>query len=181
MAVPSQLDVLRDVVKRLESVDIAYMLTSSLAMSYFAVPRMTRDIDLVVELPDDMLDAFARSFAETYYLPPDLAKSAKRCRMFNLIHLEAMSKVDIVPRRDNEYRRTEFRRRQRVDLAGSKVWIVAVEDLILSKLIWITEGAGGLQKSDVLTLMEAELNRPYLDHWVGRLGLEVVLRDISGA
>ena len=41
---------LRDVCARLDSAGIAYMLTGSLAMSFYARPRMTRDIDLVVAL-----------------------------------------------------------------------------------------------------------------------------------
>jgi len=41
---------LRDVCARLDGVGIAYMLTGSLAMSFYARPRMTRDIDLVVAL-----------------------------------------------------------------------------------------------------------------------------------
>jgi len=39
---------LRDVCARLDGAGIAYMLTGSLAMSFYARPRMTRDIDLVI-------------------------------------------------------------------------------------------------------------------------------------
>jgi len=46
----NELDVLRDVSRRLESAGIAYMLTGSMAMNYYAQPRMTRDIDLVLEV-----------------------------------------------------------------------------------------------------------------------------------
>ena len=46
----SELDVLRDVGARLEGAGMAYMLTGSMAMNYYATPRMTRDIDLVVAL-----------------------------------------------------------------------------------------------------------------------------------
>ena len=41
---------LSDVCTRLEGAGIAYMLTGSIAMSYYARPCMTRDIDLVVAL-----------------------------------------------------------------------------------------------------------------------------------
>jgi hypothetical protein len=46
----SELEVLQDVCARLERSRIAYMLTGSMAMNYYAQPRMTRDIDIVVEL-----------------------------------------------------------------------------------------------------------------------------------
>lgn len=39
------------VVERLEAAGIEYMLTGSVAMAWYAQPRQTRDIDIVVELP----------------------------------------------------------------------------------------------------------------------------------
>jgi len=48
----SELEILRDVCVRLEKAQIEYMLTGSMAMNYYAQPRMTRDIDIVVELEE---------------------------------------------------------------------------------------------------------------------------------
>jgi len=45
-AVPNELDIVRDVSLRLEQGGLAYRLTGSMAMNYYAQPRMTRDIDL---------------------------------------------------------------------------------------------------------------------------------------
>lgn len=44
-----QLEFLELIVSRLDGAGIPYMLTGSVAMSIYAGPRMTRDIDLVVE------------------------------------------------------------------------------------------------------------------------------------
>ena len=44
------LEIVQDVSFKLKSADISYMLTGSMAMSYYAVPRTTRDIDLVIEV-----------------------------------------------------------------------------------------------------------------------------------
>jgi hypothetical protein len=41
--------VLRRVTAALERAGIAYMLTGSLASAYYATPRSTQDIDLVIE------------------------------------------------------------------------------------------------------------------------------------
>ena len=46
----NELDIVRDVSQRLDHAGITYMLTGSMAMNYYAQPRMTRDIDMVVEL-----------------------------------------------------------------------------------------------------------------------------------
>src|SRR5258708_36986651 len=42
----AELEVLQDALARLERGGVAYMLTGSLALSYYAEPRMTRDIDV---------------------------------------------------------------------------------------------------------------------------------------
>ena len=44
-----ELDVLKSVAARLGEAGIPYMVTGSMAANFYAVPRMTRDIDLVVE------------------------------------------------------------------------------------------------------------------------------------
>jgi hypothetical protein len=55
----NELDILREVSERLESAGIAFMLTGSVAMNYYAQPRMTRDIDLVAALGETDVEAFA--------------------------------------------------------------------------------------------------------------------------
>lgn len=44
----TELDILRDVSQRLDSAGIAFMVTGSVALNYYAQPRMTRDIDVVM-------------------------------------------------------------------------------------------------------------------------------------
>lgn len=53
-----ELKVLKVVTGRLEGAGIRYMMTGSMAASYYAVPRMTRDIDLIVELSSTSADRF---------------------------------------------------------------------------------------------------------------------------
>jgi hypothetical protein len=48
--VTGELAVLRDVSRRFEEGAIPYMVTGSLAMSFYTTPRMTRDIDIVAEI-----------------------------------------------------------------------------------------------------------------------------------
>jgi hypothetical protein len=51
----NEFDVVRDLAHRFAQGRIKYMLTGSVAMSYYAQPRMTRDIDVVVVLkPPDV-------------------------------------------------------------------------------------------------------------------------------
>ena len=43
------LELLEEVCNKLEEINIPYMLSGSLAMNVYTVPRMTRDIDIVIK------------------------------------------------------------------------------------------------------------------------------------
>lgn len=66
----TELDILREVSKRLDAAGIQYMVTSSVAMNYYAQPRMTRDIDVVMALKDSdavrLLDLFGADYVQNY-------------------------------------------------------------------------------------------------------------------
>ena len=138
--IENELDVLRDVSQRLGKQGIEFMLTGSVAMNYYAQPRMTRDIDLVVALNETHAEAFVRLFESDYYLDKkNVANEISRRGMFNLIHNETVIKVDVVVLKSDPYRQEEFARRMPISLGNFQTWIVSREDLILSRA---TLGAG---------------------------------------
>ena len=110
------------------------MLTGSLAMSYYATPRMTRDIDLVVELSVGDVARLRDALGEAYHVPDDVATSIAAPGMFNVVHVPSLVKVDLVVRKATAYREREFARRGRVRFGDFDVTIVSKEDLIVSKL-----------------------------------------------
>ncbi len=75
------------------------MLTGSMAMNYYAQPRMTRDIDLVVALTPLDTDKVVRLFTPDYYVSRDaVSSSIVHQSLFNLIHQESVIKVDYIVR-----------------------------------------------------------------------------------
>ena len=176
-----ELDVLRIVTERLEAAGIPYMLTGSMAANYYAVPRMTRDIDLVVELSIEDADRVADLFEVDFYVDRDAVREAiARRGTFNLIHTGLVLKVDCVVRKDSEYRREEFRRRRRVAIGEMQVFLVAPEDLIISKLDWARDTRSEMQLADVRNLLAGPvLDRDYLRTWLSRLGLDALYREVS--
>ena len=50
MPLSEELEVLKEIGGLLDRAGIAYMITGSTAANFYTVPRMTRDIDIVVEL-----------------------------------------------------------------------------------------------------------------------------------
>ncbi len=169
---------LRDVCARLDGEGIAYMLTGSLAMSFYARPRMTRDIDLVIALEAAEAERLIGALGADYHADAGAITAAIRgARPWNIVHLPSVVKIDLIPRQDTPYRRAEFERRCQVELAGVRLWIVSVEDLILSKLEWSRESRSEQQRRDVKSLLEAPLDRAYLDQWAARLDLGGLLKE----
>jgi len=165
----SELEVLQDVCARLEKAGIDYMLTGSMAMNYYAQPRMTRDIDIVVEL---------ESFEPDYLVPGDALRTALRERgMFNLLHLDSVVKVDLIVRKQAAYRETEFARRMLVELPGFHAWLVSREDLVLSKLAWAQDSESELQMRDVRNLLSLQVDAAYLRQWAPALGVSEQLEN----
>lgn len=178
-----ELEVLRIVTGRLEAAGIPYMLTGSFAANYYAVPRMTRDIDLVVDVSAGDADRVCALFEDDFYLDPDAVRAAIAGRgVFNVIHETYVVKVDCIVRKDGEYRRTEFARQRRGSIEGHDLAIVAPEDLIISKLDWMRESRSDLQLTDVRNLLQSvpNLDRQYLTRWTELLGLGALYREALG-
>lgn len=172
-----QIEFLKEIVGRLEAEHIAYMVTGSVAMSFYGTPRMTRDVDLVIECRPEDVDRIAKLFARDCYVDAAMIRDAvRRKSMFNVIHNASIIKADFVVRKDEPFRREEFKRRCRVEMDGTAMWVVTPEDLILTKLDWSADS--DLHRSDVLNMIRAvhHLDWTYLRHWAENLGLSEKLK-----
>jgi predicted nucleotidyltransferase len=173
--------VLATVAARLDAAGIAYMLSGSVAMGYYAQPRMTRDIDIVVELGHARADALVVSLAADFYIDARAVHEAvDQHGMFNAIHSTLIVKVDFIVRKPSAYRRVEFGRRRSVVIDGTRLSLVTAEDLILSKLDWARDSRSEMQLRDVRNLLESapDLDRRYLEEWITALDLRDVLEAV---
>ena len=177
-----ELEVLKEVVRRLDATEITYMITGSTAANFYAVPRMTRDIDIVVEMTERDVGKFILAFEGGHYLEPETVRDAVKNRgEFNLINDRYVIKVDFVVRKDTPYRRKEFSRRKKISVDGQDVYVVAPEDLILSKLEWAKESKSEVQLRDVQNLLQSvkRLNRRYLARWAKQLRVTSLYREAN--
>jgi hypothetical protein len=178
----AELEVLRDAVVRLERAGVFYMLTGSIVLSYYAQPRMTRDIDIVVEFSGRDAKSVAALFAPDYYVAEeDVGRAISTRGMFNVLHLDKVVKLDFIVRKDTPYRLHEFGRRQRARMPGFEAWIVSREDLILSKLAWAKDSGSEMQLRDVQALLAGGADRAYLERWAGELSVAESLRRMLDA
>jgi hypothetical protein len=178
----SEIEVLKLVCRRLQEVGIPYMLTGSLAANFYATPRMTRDIDMVIEMGKFEVAKFFRSFQDDFYIVKEsIVEAITHEGMFNIIHNASVYKIDFVIRKDSPYRDTEFQRRREIDLDGTPMWIVSPEDLILSKMFWSKDSLSDFQLRDVRNLLSSvkNLDVKYIQKWVQTLELNAVYDKVK--
>jgi hypothetical protein len=177
-----ELEVLKRVCQGLGSANIPYMLTGSFAANFYATPRMTRDIDIVIQIMESDLDNFYNAFKDDFYLSREaLAEAVRHKGMFNIIHNNTILKIDFIVRKNSPYRFAEFQRKQLVQYDSSPVWIVSPEDLIISKLFWAKDSFSEMQIKDVKNLFSTmkNLDLDYIDKWVEDLELKEVYQKVE--
>jgi hypothetical protein len=177
--VSDEIEVMRVVAERLDAARVQYMLTGSVAMAWYAQPRQTRDIDIVIELPGSKVDALVKSFCDDFYVDADVVRQeVRRLGMFNMIENARVMKVDMILRKPTPYAAQAFARRRRVELvSGLEISIVSPEDLVLAKLQWAAEGESDFQLRDVRNLIRSVegLDTSYLSEWASTLGVASLL------
>lgn len=168
------LELLQRIANELENTKIPYMLSGSIALNHYSIPRMTVDIDIVIELYEENLSNFLNIFGENYYLNKETVLiETKKHGMFNVIDFETGFKIDFIIRKESDYRKHEFLRRRKVEIANFEVWIVSAEDLVISKIEWIQQLQSDKQITDIKNLLAyPEIDKVYIKDWCNKIGLK---------
>ena len=165
------------IVLELDRAEIPHMLAGSFASSYHGDPRTTNDIDLVIHPTRAALERFVRGLeTDRYYVSEETALGAFANRtQFYVVMLESGWKADLILCRDRAFSRSEFGRRQAVEIAGTRLFVATAEDTVIAKLEWAQAGESERQLRDVAGILELRagtLDLEYLHRWVRELGLD---------
>lgn len=165
---------LEKITKELDERDIAYMLSGSMAMNIYTIPRMTRDLDIVINLKLSDIDSFSEIFRKRFYIYKEgIAKEIKNRGMFNVIDNDSGIKIDFIVRKDSEFHLNEFDRRKKVNAFGFEVYVVSIEDLIISKINWIQDYKSEVQVGDIRNLLSnSEVDIEYVKKWCNKMNLK---------
>ena len=177
-------DLLRHVVEVLEEQAVTYLLVGSLASGVYGEPRLTHDIDVVVELQPDQVARLCEAFP-----PPEYYVSEKAAReavagtgQFNVIHPASGNKVDFIIARRDAWGQSQIRRRRREQiLPGRPGYTAAPEDVILGKLWYYQEGGSDKHLRDIAAMLQVsgnEIDTAYVDEWARQLGFAEVWRTV---
>ncbi len=182
----SLLDFFQRVIKVLEEHEIDYMIVGSVASMIYGEPRLTRDIDIVIELPPNLGPKLTQIFPSShYYLPPSeiIGQEIINRRQFNLIEVISSLKVDFIVRKTDLHAVAEFGRKRKVSITETlDAFVASPEDVIIRKLKYFKEGQSSKHISDIKgILVHTSVDMKYLQKWVDELGFAAEWKIVCDA
>jgi len=156
------------------------MVTGAAAAIIYGEPRMTHDVDLVLDIEAKNLESFLNAFPLTeFYCPPRevIGVEIKRSRRghFNLIHLKSGFKADIYLMGEDPLHRWAMEQRRSVEMGGEVIWVAPPEYVIIRKLEYYKEGGSEKHARDIQGILEISgnlIDPDLLEEKVKTFGLE---------
>jgi len=171
----------------LEQLGVPYMITGATAAILYGQPRLTNDLDVVIELQDHDIERLRAAFPEEeFYAPPadviglELARNERG--HFNLIHHDTGFKADLYPIGTDPLHHWALPLRRRIPFGNASIAVAPPEYVIVRKLEYFREGGSDKHLIDIraiLAISGDQLDRAALVSWIDRKGLAVEWRRAS--
>ena len=174
------------VIDILEAMDVEYLIWGGVATVMYGEPRFTRDMDVVIRLGRDQVDALARLFEEDgYYVSVEAIRDAlERHFYFNAIHLETNIKVDFCVAGRDPVLNWAFEHCQVKQFDESRrAAYMPPESVILTKLQAFRESDSTRHLDDIESILRvsgAQLDIAYIDREAARTGVSGNWRELLG-
>jgi hypothetical protein len=173
----------------LDAAGIPYMVTGATAAILFGAPRLTNDLDLVVELTAKAANDLPTLFPEErFYCPPVDIIAAERNRMsrghFNLIHHDTGYKADIYLAGADPLHAWGLGRRRELRWPDRRLWVAPPEYVIVRKLEFQREGGSPKHGTDIQAILATSgnaLDWGFLEQEIASRGLSDLWHDIRRA
>jgi len=178
-----ELELLNSIAKVLDGLKIDYYVTGGFAVSVWAKPRFTADIDLIIKMSHLQKKGFAHKlnkiFPEGHLDLDQIDTALARHGEFNFIDPETGMKVDFWVANDEDFEKECFKNSKIKDI-GYKVKFISPEDLIISKLIWFSQTNSSRHLEDAQSVLKlAKPNKNYLKKWALKLDLSNELEKLA--
>jgi hypothetical protein len=145
---------------------IAHAITGSVAGSAYGDPRMTNDIDIVVDASAPMAQRFLLGFPQQeFYVPPVEVIQVELMRAqrahFNIIHHDTGFKADIYPAGQDPLQQWAIQHRRMLTIGTTPLALAPVEYVIVKKLEFHREGGSHKHIDDITAILRHQ--RDHLD------------------
>ena len=166
-------------IRPLNRLGMEYMVTGSAASMAYGEPRLTLDVDIVIELVASRVRDFVAAFPiGDFYCPPEeviLVETRRESRgHLNVIHMASGFKADIYPIGRDALHAWGMARRLQMAFAGETVSLAPPEYVIVRKLEYYREGGSEKHLRDIAGMLQVSgdmVDQQAVDAWTQRLGL----------
>lgn len=179
-----QHELLRYIVRQLETAGIRYLITGSMASMIYGEPRFTNDVDIVVEIHENDIALLKGCFPDDeFYFSEDAANKALRNEgQFNVIHPSTGFKIDFIIRKDEPFDESRFSRIKRLKATeDTEANFASPEDVIIKKMQYYKIGGSEKHLRDITSILKVSkemIDYGYIEGWVERLAITDVWQAI---
>lgn len=172
---------------RLNRLGARYMVTGAVASIAYGEPRLTHDVDIVIEISREHCARLGELFpGEEFYCPPVevlLIESSRPQRgHFNLIDHETGLKADIYPCGRDQLSAWGLDHARKLIVDTSEVWIAPPEYVIARKLEYYSEGSSEKHLRDIegiLAVSAAAIDSVALERSIDLLGVRAAWAKVK--
>lgn len=170
----------------LDQLQIPYMATGAVAAIVYGEPRLTLDLDVVLELSASDTPRFIAAFPTAeFYVPPTetIEQEAARLRHghFELLHLDSGLRADIYLASDDPLDHWGLGNRRRETIGGGPVWMAPAEYVIIRKLEYHRDGGSEKHLSDIQGMLRVRpdlIDLAIVERFVQERGLALEWRKV---
>jgi len=171
------------VVRALNSIEMHYMLTGSLASNMYGVSRSTKDADFVLQTSKFDFARLRTAMGPSLRIDPQLSFETVTATSRYIIQKLSGEpfKIELFFLSDDPHDRQRFERRKPGRFAGEPVWVASPEDVVITKLRWSKQGKRTKDVEDVKSVLAVQrdaLDWPYIHRWCDEHGTRDLLEQV---
>ncbi len=178
------------VVEALEAADVPYLIGGAVAAWAWGEPRATRDLDLVIQIPNGAEVKLSKELEKRNMLLPaeiiqDRLMDLQGDDHLNAIHTTSGFKADLyLVKEGDRFRNEAFSRRVLVDLGAGlgELYLHTPEDLIIYKLLYYNVSQQPKHISDIASIVQTmgdKLDIHYIQKWVAENNLSSTWKSVQ--
>ncbi|MEO5713818.1 MAG: hypothetical protein ABIT37_10065 [Luteolibacter sp.] len=167
-------------IRPLNESGIRYFITGSVASMVYGEPRLTNDVDVVLEITSHDIPKLFEAFPEEhFYLPPVEVIETELLRgsrgHFNIISQLTMLKADIYLVGADPIQRWGLAETRILEIDNQQISFAPPEYVIIRKLEFYREGGSEKHLRDIASMLsesQSEINMDTLSRYLDQLGLK---------
>ena len=150
-----QPEAVRRAIEFLNRERLPYAVVGSVAAMVYGQPRMTNDLDVLIDMRVEYIPLFLKEFPGPEWYVSDLGMrdAIQHRKMFNLLHMETGHKVDfMIPKADWQVAQIERAIEGAID-KNLRGLVAHPQDIIIGKLTYYAEGHSPKHLTDIQTML----------------------------